>query len=249
MTKAIKKTEIEATEAELESVAAVVAATEDQSAAPAKKKAAKKSADGKSWNDVLPGPDGKTVENMVYALGESLTERDTFEANKDSSNANIVRTLKKVRSQVVTKAAARVMVACNVDPGFINRVQHDGSRYNVYAIGKFADIVKALTGGSVNNAINIAVMKSLFQFRASDVVFNMTMAKAAASDKIKVDSSVNKILVRHTVSASTAPTQASSTMQALTTLGIVTAAGSKRNPTYTLTAHPVVKELEVLLAA
>ena len=60
---------------------------------------------------------------------------------------------------------------------------------------------------------------------------------------------IRKVLIRHTVSASTAPTQASSTMQALATLGVVKAEGSTRNPVYKLTNHPVVEKLEVLLKA
>lgn len=37
-------------------------------------------------------------------------------------------------------------------------------------------------------------------------------------------------------------------MQALTTLGIVRASGSSRNPTYELTDHPIVAKIEEVLA-
>lgn len=238
------------TDAELDAVEAVIEATASSAkSSPKKKKPAKKNLSGKSFADILPGIKTKGVDDMVHSLGNAVTAREKFETGKASTNTSIQRTLKKVRGQVVTKTAASVIIACNVDPGFINRVTHDGSRYNVYAIGKFADVVKALTGGQMANAINIAVMKSMFAFRKAKVPFNMDMAKAAASDKIRVDATVRKLLMSHTVSASTAPTQASSTMQALTTLGIVEATGSKRNPVYNFSDHPVVTVLEEALAA
>ncbi|AWV14862.1 hypothetical protein A3862_04550 [Methylobacterium sp. XJLW] len=60
---------------------------------------------------------------------------------------------------------------------------------------------------------------------------------------------IRKHLLRHTVSASTAPTQASSTMQALETLGIVRREGSARNSTFHLTEAPVTQQLEAVLFA
>lgn len=149
---------------------------------------------------------------------------------------------------MITLRAASVTLACNVDPAILNRSLHEGSRYNVYAIGKLADAIFALSGGQVSNAINNAVMRSLFRFRAAGKTFTGEMAKAAASDKIRVDAAVREHLVRHTVSASTAPTQASSTMQALETLGIVKRTGGTKNPTYELTDSPVVRKLEEVLA-
>ncbi len=55
------------------------------------------------------------------------------------------------------------MLAAQVDPAFINRTLHDGSRYNVYAVDKVADAVKGIADGVISNAINRACMVSLFQ--------------------------------------------------------------------------------------
>jgi ABC-type microcin C transport system duplicated ATPase subunit YejF len=55
-------------------------------------------------------------------------------------------------------------------------------------------------------------------------------------------------LVRHTVSASTAPTQASSTMQALETLGVVKRSGSGKNPVFEVVDGPLTRKIEELLA-
>jgi len=101
----------------------------------------------------------------------------------------------------------------------------------------------------ISLAINIAVMKSMFKFRAAGLSFTGEMAKCCASDKIRIAASLSKELVRYTVSASTAPTQASSTMQALQTLGVVINKGSPKLPVYELTDTPATTRLQSLLAA
>jgi len=184
------------------------------------------------------------IERMTHAISNAITDREEFEKAKDEHNLNIQRTLKKVRSQLVNHTAAKVMLAANVDPSFINRTLHDGSRYNVYAIGKFGDLMRGIIDGNLSNAINNAVVRSIFAFHAASEEFTADTARAAASDKVRLENvKARKLLTSHTVSASTAPTQASSTMQALQTLGVVVTTGSVRKPTYHLTPNPVTKRL------
>jgi hypothetical protein len=199
-----------------------------------------------SFDDLIAALDPAQVDETVVNIAEQIDVRAEFEARVAPDNENIHKTLKKVRAAfTASKNAARVMLATSVDPNFLNRSIAEGARYNVYALGKFADIVGALTDRQINNAINMACMKSLFLARNNKVPFTSNMAKACASDKLRdIEPSVKKWLVRHTVSASTAPTQASSTMQALETLGIVTRTGTRRDSIYTLTNHPAVAKLE-----
>ena len=196
-----------------------------------------------SFDEVIEALPAEKVDEMVIAIDEAFKDRSSFEVAKDPTNDNIHRTLKKAQKLMVTRRAAQVMLACNVSAGVVNRSIHEGSCYNVYALGKLADAIYGLTGGIIGNAINKACMRSLFKFKAADMAFTGEMARAAASDKIRVSEAVKKCLVRHTVSSSTAPTQASSTMQALETLGIVERSGSHKNPTFALTTHPVVERL------
>ena len=199
----------------------------------------------KSFDQVLSEIPEDKIEETVFATAAAFDERADFERTKNPDNENIHRTLKKARAQMVTKRAAKVMIACNVSPDRINRVFHEGSRYNVYALGKLADVIYGVTNdGAVSNAINLACMRSLFQFKKAGLQFTGELAKAAASDKVRVDASLRKHLISHTVSASTAPTQASSTMQALETLGVVRRSGSHKNPNFELTDHPIVRKLE-----
>lgn len=162
--------------------------------------------------------DELSVQGMTAEITAAIDARSAFETEKHGSGHNIHKTLSKVRKALMWKDTSRVMLAANVDPAFINRTLHDGSRYNVYAVDKVADAVKGLANGVVSNAINRACMVSLFQMRKAGIPFTGDIAKACASDKVHVDVAIRKHLMRHTVSASTAPTQASSTMQALETL-------------------------------
>lgn len=203
-----------------------------------------------NFEEILASYEDALVTAMAHKIAAEVDIRATFEDEKNPENTSIQRTLKKVRSELVTKRAARVMLATNTDPSFINRVLHDGSRYNVYALGKYADLVRSLVDGhGLNNAINNAVAKSLFRCKNAGIMFTGEIAKAAASDKIRLDPSIAKTLVRHTVSSSTAPTQASSTMSALQTLGVVKIEGSTRNPTYRVTENPIASFLEAKLIA
>lgn len=203
-----------------------------------------------TYDEIVSGIADEEVEDTMHATRTELGVRALFENDKNPDNANIHRTLKKCTDSLVRRHAALAMIAASVDIGFINRSLHDGFRYNVYAVGKFADLVDGLTNGSsMRNAINIACCRSLFKFRAAGVPFTGEMARAAASDKLRVSEAVKKHLIRHTVSASTAPTQASSTMQALETLGVVKAEGSRKNPVYLILDNPITTRLAEVVAS
>ncbi|TXN08925.1 hypothetical protein FV222_00190 [Methylobacterium sp. WL103] len=200
-----------------------------------------------SFRDLMLMLDENDVDLAQRTINAAIDERAAFENAKHGDGANIQKTLKKARESMgLSRGPARVLIAAAVDTAFVNRSQHDGSRYNVYAIGKVVDLLRALASdaGEVQNAINRCVTMSLFNMAKAGQTFSLETAKSAASDKYQSDLAIRKHLVRHTVSASTAPTQASSTMQALETLGVVTRSGSSRNPTFALTTNPIVKAIE-----
>ena len=202
-----------------------------------------------TFADITGALDPELVKQKVVAIGVSCLDRETFEAEKSAITGkdNIQGTLKKVRQNLVRTHAARVMLAANVSEGFINRELHDGSRYNVYALHKFSDLVDALTGNKLSNAINIAVVRTLFNFSKARATFDKTVALAAASESLvrTVPVGQRSMVVSHTVGASTAPTQASSTMQALMTLGVVRiTGGTTKNPVYTVNSNAQARALE-----
>jgi hypothetical protein len=207
--------------------------------------------ENKGFQEIVAALDPENVMTMAHSIAKQIDERVEFQRVKaPDGNASIERTLLAARKELATLRGAKVLMASNVTPDFINRTLHDGSRYNVYAFGKLADIARSLIEGvTLSNAINNAVVKSLFRCKKAGVGFTLEIAKAAASDKIRIDPTLSKHLIRHTVSASTAPTQASSTMQALETLGVVRIDGSRRSPTYSVTNSPIAQALETMFSA
>lgn len=194
--------------------------------------------------------DQKKVDDAAKQIGAAFDKRVAFQKAKDSANTSIQRSLDKSRGKLVAGRAVAVLLGAEVTPDFLNAQTNEGSAYNVYAIDKVADMVQALDGGTIRNAINMAVCRSLFRFRAAKVPFTGECARAAASKQIRIQpASTEKLLVRHTVSPSTAPTQASSTMQALETLGIVKNTGTRRAAIYELTDTPQTKRLEEMVQA
>lgn len=186
---------------------------------------------------------------MAKKVAKGFEDRSTYEKTKNPNNERIHKALDKTRAKLTMPSAAAILIAAQVEPDFINRSVAEGSRYNVYAADKLADLVKGLRDGTLTNKINIAICKSLFAFRAAGEKFTGEMAKAAACDKMKVSAAMQKILIRHTVDPGTMSTQTSSTMTALQTMGIVKNTGSFRAPVYELTDTPQTKRLKEVLAA
>ncbi|WLR90965.1 hypothetical protein [Shinella zoogloeoides] len=186
---------------------------------------------------------------MAKKVAKGFEDRSAYEKQKNPNNDRIHKNLDKTRAKLTLPSAAAILIAAQVEPDFINRSQSEGSRFNVYAADKLADLVKGLRDGALTNKINIAICRSLFAFRAAGEKFTGEMAKAAACDKMKVSAAMQKILIRHTVDPGTMSTQTSSTMTALQTMGIVKNTGSFRAPVYELTDTPQTKRLQEVLAA
>lgn len=202
------------------------------------------------FSDILGAIDDDTKKDMAQRVSDAIDARIERLKRVAPDNDSQPATLNKLRSKMAMPSRAAVLVAVGTDETFIDDSRSTGNHYNVYAIDKVADLVATLSGDQMRNAINRAVTRSLFQFRAAGQKFTGEHAKAAASDKIRIsDKTLEKLLIRHTVSAGTAPTQASSTMQALQTLGIVTNTGTVKFPVYELTDSPQTHQLEKILKA
>jgi hypothetical protein len=171
--------------------------------------------------NVLRSHDDNAAKTFALNVVQEFDARIVYEKKKNSENDNITKTLKKSSAKLASVSASRVMMTCNVAASFINRNERVNARYNVYASEKLADIVASLRDASVfKNAINNAIVRSMFKCDAAKIAFTHKLAIASTSDKVNVDATMRKHLVRHTVSVSTASTQASSTMNALVTANI-----------------------------
>ncbi|MFA9261754.1 MAG: hypothetical protein ACEQSB_00140 [Undibacterium sp.] len=191
------------------------------------------------------------VETAANEIQKEFADRIVFE-NKHGGSASKISSLEESFKRLTKDHAVKALIVTGTSPSFINKSAREGSRYNIYAIrDKIVDLCDALgqDKGVLANKVNLAVMRSMFAFRDSKVPFTGQCAIYATSDKIRIDKSLNALLTRHTVSANTAGTQASSTMSALQTMGIVKNAGTVKAAVYELTSAASVKHLETMLKA
>ena len=230
---------LDATEAKLEAIEAsdeaAIAASEEPNV---------------SFLDIFTSVTDEEADIMTMRVMKILDERAEFEKQKNANNSSIQNTIARARRYLAGREQGRFLVACGLDPDELMREKHAGTRYNVYAYLKLGDIVSGLTvnGQQISNAVNLACMRSLFRLRKLGITFDKKTAEAATSKQIHIEHAIAKHLFRHTVSAATASTQASSTMQALQTLGVVRSVGS-RNPVYEVTGSPLAKVIEEAMAA
>lgn len=186
-------------------------------------------------------------EAMKAEIVAGFATRKAFEQSQPGLSSKMIPNLDAEEKKMATIGAAGLFLAMDIDTGFINREISTGSRFNVYAFQKLNDLIVALDGGFIQNAINRAIVTSLFNFRDAGLAFTGHAALAAASDKVKVDRTIAKHLARHTVSEATAPTQKSSTMTALKTLGIVINTGTHGHEVWQLTDTPQTRRLEEVI--
>lgn len=200
--------------------------------------------------DVLAAIPQEDKLAMVAFIAKALDAREEYEIH-EKANDNILKSLRSSREKLaIGTGPAAVMIACDVDPEEFNRHRAQTNRYNVYAIDKVQHTIMTLLTGKFQNPCNTAVIKSLIRFAKAKVPFTMETAKDACSaDRRVSDKTAAGLLVRHTVSQSTAPTQASSSMQALETLGICKRIGSGKAATYELIDSPQTRHLELLVMA
>lgn len=184
-------------------------------------------------------------KTQMKKLDEGFESRKAFEATHAPNNTSIQKKLTSVQKRLVLPGIAALTLATNVDADFMNSSgSHEARRYNIYAIDKLADLLHGLNDGHIRNAVNKAIVASLLRFGAADVAFTGVAAQGAVSQNLAVEKEIEGLLVRHTASPGTAPTQSSSTMSALMTLGAVENIGNKRHPIYKLTDTPVVGRLK-----
>lgn len=190
------------------------------------------------------------AQAFAASSATALDERAEFERVKSPENDSIQRHIKSARSKLATSSVARFMLAASVSVAYFNASERVNARRNIYAILKLADLASSVAFNSDHNAINRCVIASLFKCEKAEIAFTHKLALAATSDKIVVDAPMRKHLTRYTVSASTASTQASSTMSALIAANVVSEYKSEANETaYKLNDNALVSHLRAAFAA
>ncbi|WP_276122692.1 hypothetical protein [Pararhizobium qamdonense] len=196
------------------------------------------------------------AQAFALAIGAAFDERVAFEISRTASGSADMPKVKKLnnyRAKLALPSLAKVMMELGKTPAFINATQGKdtgGDRFNIYAIDKAVDIVRALSGvQKLDNKHNIAIAKSMQIFEDAGATFTAEMALCAASDKIRSQDPNAKLLRRHTVAKATAGTQASSTLNALMALGLIINTGTKRAGTYVFAKTNQAQAFKELLTA
>lgn len=204
----------------------------------------KKSKNQISFADAAKSVEAVRVAEVTGEIQAAFAARAQYEFDTNALNDNIQKTLAKITKGMTTDGIVRALVvATEGATGFINTQEVKNKRRNVYALDKARDLLYGAVTGHLKNAINIAILKSLKAMTATGRPFGMVAAKASASDKVAVDSTLKSLLTRHTVSEATAPTQASSTMTALEDLGVVKNTGTRQQPVWELVNGPLTERL------
>lgn len=185
-----------------------------------------------SFLERMAAVDAETKHRMVWDIANRLDDRIARAVDEAPVK---IKNLERARSKMVTGQVALALAAAGRhDAEFINRSVMAGSEFNVYGLFKLPDLINGLAGGTITNAINIAIVRSMFALERAGISFDFETAKSAASIEHPVSRmGVRQHLTRHTVAKGTASTQAGSTMHALKALGVVDFVQAK-NPTYVI---------------
>jgi hypothetical protein len=166
-----------------------------------------------------------TVEIYIAALNAALDSRQAYETSKscaDSMTANIAA----LRKSVTHSDIATVLLTANVDAEFINRSERSNNRYNIYAAQKVDNAARAVKNVATLNHYTLACLRVAIAFEADASKLTHKDAVSACSASVKhSDAKREKIIksLRYAshVAANTASTQASSSINALQSLNIL----------------------------
>ncbi len=201
----------------------------------------------------IPEEDAKAFALKVAAEFDSRVQFEISRSITGSADMPKVKKLNAYRAKLALPSMAKVMMELGTEPTFINQRQgkeENGDRFNIYAIDKVIDFVRALAGQQkLANGHNIAIAKSMLIFEEAGVTFTSEMAMCAASDKIRSQDPNVKLLRRHTVAKGTAGTQTSSSLNALMALGLVVNTGTKRAGVYQFANTNQARAFKELLQA
>ncbi|QIG75581.1 hypothetical protein EVC20_010 [Rhizobium phage RHph_Y2_17_1] len=191
------------------------------------------------FEDALKAVNEDDAKAFALTIAAAFDERVQFEISRKANGSADMPKVKKLnayRNKLALPSMARVLMVLKTTPAFINARQGkeaDGDRFNIYAIDKVVDFVRALSGhAKLSNAHNVAISKSMLNFEAAGATFTGEMAMCAASKHIRSQDPNAKLLTRYNVDKATAGTQASSTLNAMMALGLIVNKGTKRAAAY-----------------
>ena len=156
-----------------------------------------------------------SYQNNMIANFDSRAE---FEFLKKSDNVTMQKTLADMKKSVSHARIADIMQSCEVDENFINKQERVDSRFNVYAAEKVINFARYLASVQSLNHYTRAIVATLDSLERNDMHMTHDDAISACSLSCKSkDTSHEKHVIKYQshVAASTASTQASSSLNTL----------------------------------
>lgn len=197
-----------------------------------------------AYEDLVAAISDADAEGMKSSLLAALQVRAQYEAEQNPNNMNIQKTLSKLVRTMPGPNMVRGLIVTGTGAGVVNKSEMGSKRRNVYALDKLQDLLYGATTGHVKNAINRAILATMVLLKDQKLPVTGDVAKGAASDKWPVPPAYKPFMRSHTVAASTASTQMSSTMTALEDLGAVKNTGTMHKPVFEFTDTPIARRLE-----
>jgi len=190
------------------------------------------------------------VQTYIDSLNAALDARASYERSKNSDNSSIQDTLESMRKSMTHADIAGTLQAANVDPSFINRSERSNNRYNVYAAQKVDNAARAAKSVAELNHYSLAILKVAVALEKSETKLTHKDAVAACSLSVKHSEAKREAVIKSLryakhVAANTASTQASSSINALQTLNILSESRDAANATqYSVNREsPIVQAL------
>jgi hypothetical protein len=168
-----------------------------------------------------------TINNAVdyrNALLAAIDARASYELSKSAENDSMQETLKDIRKSVDHIDVCAVFFLANVDSNRINRAERVNARYNVYAYEKDVNIARAAMKVASLNHYTKAILLTAKRFAEHDLMLTHNDAQSACSLSVKTsNTSREKMIVKYQkhVSAKTAATQSSSSINALQSFNVL----------------------------
>lgn len=162
------------------------------------------------------------VSNYATALASAIEKRKALELSKNASNESIQKALKSLASDCAHADVARLMLSAHADADFINSFERVNNAFNVKSAKKVFNVARYLLKVASLDHYTKAILLSMKRFNSASVLFTQKDAQAAL--KKSAENANAALLVRYNridVDASTASTQASSSLNALQVLNMI----------------------------
>jgi hypothetical protein len=166
------------------------------------------------------------VTSYSAALQVAIADRIAYEISKNAENDSIVSCINSIAKDVAHDSIASIMMQSSCDANFLNRSERISARYNVYAAEKVANIARAIAVVKTLNHYSLHILQSALALEANAFVLSHKSAVAACSSSIKHSDAKQERVLKSTryakhVAAQTASTQASSSLNALCTMNVL----------------------------